>query len=254
MEMGSNYPMISIVVVTRNNYHDLIKTLDSAIFQKYPMVEVVVVNGSPEQYYVPTTYYKNGVPLKEVNDEGRGIYRAMNIGIDNARGDLVVFMNAGDRFASGEVLKEAQSIFFDPDIDVLCGATIRYDPRNESYSMFWARRPETLPYGMIACHQSIYYRKKVLEKYPFREDKSICNDWKQMLDIWRAGKRIEVVQNVFSIFDTSGASSQRQLRQIVEKWKYARKIVPAYPDLNRRYISKLKRALINRFLSGIGRQ
>jgi len=93
----------------------------------------------------------------------------MNLGIDNVFGDYVVFMNAGDQFSSSSVLTEiGTTLAKNDEIDILYGAAIRVDSSTGRNSIFQSRQPGSLLYGMVACHQSIYYRGDLLKKHKLK--------------------------------------------------------------------------------------
>lgn len=214
-------------------------TLDSVASIDYKKFEAIVVNGSEKDYQVPESY-KNSFPLSEIYDDGAGIFNAMNIGIEHVNGDYVVFMNAGDQFASPNVFTEISSILqADKDIDVLCGAAIRIDSNDGQRSVFWPRQPKSLLYGMIACHQSIYYRSRLLFKYKFDCDACISNDWKHLLDLSRLGYKLSVTDEILSIFDINGLSNKKYLKTLFEKWKYARQLDENRLHVDRVYFRKL---------------
>lgn len=235
--MSSNI-LFSIIIITKSNYKDLLLTLDSVAGLKYRNFEAIVVNGSRSEYTVPESYSAI-LSLIEINDEGAGIYNAMNLGIDHVTGDYVVFMNAGDQFASSSVLTEIESILKDnDDIDVLCGAAIRIDSNTGRSSIFWPRQPSSLLYGMISCHQSIYYRGDLLSKYKFETNSCISNDWKHLLNISRLEYKLFVTKEIFSKFDINGLSNKKYLKTLFEKWKYARKISQDRAHVDKVYFRK----------------
>ena len=242
----SNNIFFSIIIITKSNYKELLLTLDSVADFNYGTFEVIVINGSKNEYKVPDSY-GNSFSLSEIYDDGVGIYNAMNLGIEYVKGDYVVFMKAGDLFVSNNIFSYINSMLkANSEIDVLYGAAIRTDGSNDSSSIFWPRKPDSLLFGMIACHQSIYYRSSLLFKYKFEEN-NISNDWKHLLNLYRNGYSLFMTNRIFSLFDTSGLSSKRFFKAFLEKWKYARQISQNRLQIDARFSRKLVRIMRGKF-------
>lgn len=232
----------SIIVITKSNIDDLLTTLESINKIDHNEFEVIVVNGSQEEYTTPPDYGKH-FSLTEIYDEGSGIYHAMNVGIQHIQGDYAVFMNAGDQFASSLILSDVKQVLqADSDTDILCGAAIRSDKKNNRSNTFWPRNPDVLVFGMIACHQSIYYRCSLLRKHKFDESGHVSNDWRNLLDMYRLGYKFNITDQVYSIFDTSGLSSRRPIRTLFDHWLYAIKTEGNRLHISAVYLRKILRA------------
>lgn len=100
--------MITIVTVNYNSKSDLEKTLNTIGNQSgNNIIEVIVVDGGSSdgsQSIVKEKFNKIVDILISENDAG--IYDAMNKGIKAAKYDWIYFLNAGDSFASDDVLSK----------------------------------------------------------------------------------------------------------------------------------------------------
>jgi len=238
----------SIIVITKSNFDDLITTLKSINKIDHNEFEVIVVNGSKKEYTTPPDY-GNCYSLTEICDEGSGIYHAMNEGVRHIQGDYAVFMNAGDQFSSSHVLRDVNQVLSaDKNTDILCGAAIRSDKKNNRSNTFWPRNPDALVFGMIACHQSIYYRSSLLVKHKFDESARVSNDWRHLLDLYRQGYKINVTDEIYSVFDMSGLSSRRPIRTLLDHWLHAIKTGDDRLHISAVYLRKLLRAVRGRLL------
>jgi glycosyltransferase involved in cell wall biosynthesis len=99
-------PLISVVTVVWNNLSGLETTSTNLSGQTYSKVEHVVIDGAstdgtPEwlESYGPK------YPVTKISEPDGGLYQAMNKGLDLAKGDLVIFLNGGDTFATNDVLE-----------------------------------------------------------------------------------------------------------------------------------------------------
>ena len=100
------FPKITIVTISYNIVTYIEKTILSVVNQTYPNIEYIVIDGGStdgtldviKKYSDKITYW--------VSESDKGIYDAMNKGIDAATGDWINFMNAGDVFYHNNVIDE----------------------------------------------------------------------------------------------------------------------------------------------------
>ena len=91
----------SIIVVSKNNLEDVKYTLDSLLHDDFfSSCEVIVIDDSDndaiKNYVLGIGSSCNFVYL---SGDGVSLYSAMNLGIENAQGDYIWFLNSGDRRA-----------------------------------------------------------------------------------------------------------------------------------------------------------
>ena len=90
--------LFSVISINLNNKDGLRKTLDSVKSQVIKNYELIIVDGGSNDGSLSVLDdYKDIVDLV-ICQEGSGIYNAMNLGIEKASGDFIVFLNSGDVF------------------------------------------------------------------------------------------------------------------------------------------------------------
>ena len=83
-------PTISIVIATYNRKSDLKDCLDSLMKQTYRSFEVIVVDdGSTDGTNDRVIHY----PVKYIKTKHGGVVKAENIGVRNARGEIIAFID-----------------------------------------------------------------------------------------------------------------------------------------------------------------
>lgn len=92
---------VSIIVPLYNQAHFVRETLDSALAQKYPNFEIIVVNDASTDHSLQIAKnYQQGNPdmIRVINNEvNKGLPATRNVGIRAATGDLILPLDSDDR-------------------------------------------------------------------------------------------------------------------------------------------------------------
>ena len=102
----------SVVTITYNAASVLQPTLDSVLMQDYPHVEHIIIDGAStddtleiaKAYQQQSDEAENEHIVRIQSEPDEGLYDAMNKGLQQATGDYIVFLNAGDRFPNPDTL------------------------------------------------------------------------------------------------------------------------------------------------------
>ena len=116
---------ITIITAAYNSEHTLRDTMESVLRQTYTDYEYIVVDGASKdgtvdiiREYVPRFEGR----MRWVSEPDRGIYDAMNKGIEMATGDVVGLLNSDDFYSSDDVLATIASEFMSDDaLDAIYG-------------------------------------------------------------------------------------------------------------------------------------
>ena len=164
---------ISIITATYNSGKTIRDTLESVLNQSYKNYELIIKDGGSNDNTVEICReYENIFEgrLKVISEPDKGIYDAMNRGIDNASGDIVGILNSDDFYTSDDILDRiAKEFSADKDLDAIYGDIHFVSPDNLTkctryYSSSYFR-PSLLRFGFMPAHPSFYVRKEVYDKY-----------------------------------------------------------------------------------------
>jgi glycosyltransferase involved in cell wall biosynthesis len=214
----------SIIVVTYNNADGLRRTLKSIRQLDYEQKEAIVMDGGSQDESQDIMAANQDVISFSVSEKDNGIYNAMNKGIGHAKGDFVVFMNAGDVFADSGVL----SLVSQYDGDIILGEDIYGGKRRKLKDTMTLY--DLLSLGI--CHQAVYYRREVLQKYGFDETYKIIADLKSVVEPVAKDKcTVTCIQKVLATCEGGGLSKQRWRDALTEKRRIIDEVVdPFYKD------------------------
>ena len=195
-------PKISVVTVCYNAVKDIEKTILSVVNQTYPNIEYIIIDGgSKDGTMNVVNRYKDKIDVI-VSEPDKGIYDAMNKGIDRATGEWINFMNAGDCFEGENIVSQV----FVADIDK-CKSVLYGDVKLKTKGVTTAKPLKYLRCMMPFCHQSTFV-KLPMEKYD--TNYRIVADYKLFSDYYyyKGNACFEYVPVTIAVFDdVEGVSS-----------------------------------------------
>mgnify|MGYP003306519214 FL=1 len=174
--------VFSIITCTYNAESVLQRTLDSVLEQTYSHVEHIIVDGaSTDATLDRVEAYKQKSDAEDwchevrvKSEPDRGLYDAMNKGIQRATGQYVLFLNAGDTFPSADTLElVAESVgegeeppavlYGDTDVVDDAGRFLRHRRLSPPRRLTW----RSFMKGMLVCHQAFYARTDLAKATPY---------------------------------------------------------------------------------------
>ena len=159
--------LVSIITITKNNATGLQQTLDSVASQSgFTDFECVVIDGvSDDNTPEVISVFRSKLPLTYISEPDKGVYDAQNKGIRNASGDYCLFLNAGDVFASDDVL--ARMFEAKPTEDIVYGNEIVVDISGKVDGVArGVENPSGLDiYKSCMKHQATFIRRSLFDKY-----------------------------------------------------------------------------------------
>jgi len=217
-------PLVSIVTPVLNGARFLAELLESVRLQDHPRVEHVVVDGGSTDGTLDLLRRAPGVVW--VSGPDRGMYDAVGRGFDLARGEILAYQNADDRYVvPGAVSAAVRHLGAHPEADVVygdfrfideAGRALRRPAPGRDFSLAALRR-----YNFVPPHAA-FVRRRVLEA-GYRPDPSLryAGDWEWFLGMARAGKRFEHLPAVLAEFRLHPRAQTRTVpwRAKVAEWR-----------------------------------
>lgn len=117
--------LISVIIPAFNRAPYIEEALASVFEQKYPNIEVLVVDdGSTDgTYEVLKTHYERGKIklLTHPSRANRGQSAALNLGLREARGELIAILDSDDMFAPAKLEQQAGFLESNPEVGMVYG-------------------------------------------------------------------------------------------------------------------------------------
>lgn len=159
-EKSTYQPLITVITVVYNGYTSLEKTILSVINQTYLNIQYVVIDGGSTDGTVDILHRYSSKINYWVSEPDKGVYDAMNKGLDQAAGKWVYFLGAGDVLL--DILEKVAPQLTDEYI-IYYGDVYRKDTLTTYDGEF---SPFKLAVLNI-CHQAILYPSSVFKKHRY---------------------------------------------------------------------------------------
>ena len=98
--------LFSIIVVCLNPGEKLKETVDSILLQTEKDVEIIIKDGNSSDGAVETLKKRENIRI--IRQADKGIYDAMNQAAEQAKGEILFFLNCGDKFHDEKVLENVK--------------------------------------------------------------------------------------------------------------------------------------------------
>lgn len=205
---------ISVITVTYNAAQFVEGTILSVLAQTYKHIEYVIIDGGSKDGTLDIIKKYETSIARWVSEPDKGLYDAMNKGIQSATGDFILFMNAGDRFFANDALEVAirQST---PDTDILYGETMYVDEARHHLGTRSQVTTQQLPeqllpssfrMGMVVSHQSLLVRRSIAPSF-LLNNLSADIDW--TIRAVKAARKTQNTHQIIAEFLVGGVSKQR---------------------------------------------
>lgn len=191
----------SIITITRNNLAGLQATAKSLQIQDCRDFEWIIIDGDSSD---GTKEYLNTLPTPSLSEPDRGLYDAMNKGIDRAGGEYLLFLNAGDCLADAGILAQLKS-----DIT---GEDFIYGDSLEGGHKKSARQHHHILRGMHTHHQAMLYRREIIGDLRYDTAYTIAADYKFTCTFLIKSRTVRYCPYPVCIFEPGGLS-QTNVRQ-----------------------------------------
>ncbi len=245
-------PKLSIITVTYNAAKFIEPTIKSIAAQSFRDFEYIVVDGLSKDDTVAILKKHPETVHHWVSEQDAGLYDAMNKAIAMAKGEYVMFLNAGDLLYDEEVLSDVFSRAHDED--VIYGDTAVIDTNYELVGMRHMRPPQNLDWksfqkGMVVCHQAIIARRAIVPLYDTQYRVAADIDW--AIRLTKASQSSYFYTEPLVQFMQDGISTQYRTQGLKERYRvmvnhYGR--IPTF--LNNLWLG-LKYFLTLRFISNV---
>jgi glycosyltransferase involved in cell wall biosynthesis len=177
-------PEVSVIIPAYNAETTLRETLASVLAQTFTDIEVLVVDdGSTDDTAAIATAI--GPPVICLSRENGGVARARNLGLDQAAGRYVAFLDADDRWEPRKLERQIELMSTRPEVGACFTAVRNVDDQDQTLAQTPARDYADFCEALLlhsvvvsgSCSSAMLRRELASEVGGFDPRFSQCADW-----------------------------------------------------------------------------
>ncbi len=214
-------PVISIITVCYNAEKEIVATLKSVKEQTFKGYEYIIVDGASKDNTLKVIADSGVTPTHLVSEKDKGIYDAMNKGLALAKGDYLMFLNAGDSLYSPSTLQQIADVA-KANPDVIYGDTAIVDAERNYLCPRRLRPPKNLTRnsfknGMLVCHQAFLPKRELAMPYDMQYRFSADFDW--CVKILSKATLCMPIEGYMVNYLEEGATTRNHVKSLKERFR-----------------------------------
>ena len=204
---------ISIITVVYNNKETIKDAIDSILSQTYKNIEYIIIDGASTDGTIEIVKSYRDKITKFLSEPDKGLYDAMNKGINLATGDVVGILNSDDFYINNRVIEEVVYLFQEKKVDSLFADLVFVHPTNlNKVVRYYDSSKFTLnkfAYGWMPAHPTFFVKREAYIKYGlFKTDYKIAADYELLVRLlYKYNLKYFYLQKVLIKMRTGGIST-----------------------------------------------
>lgn len=126
--------LVSIIIPVFNAERYIKKTLESVLNQTYKQIEIILINdGSTDNTTnILGIFQKQDKRIRVIVQENRGVSYSRNVGLQQAKGKYIVFVD-GDDYVDNNIIEELLKLITKTNSDIACMGYVLHRPDQKFY-------------------------------------------------------------------------------------------------------------------------
>jgi glycosyltransferase len=203
---------ISVVTASYNSEATIGFTIESFLAQTHPEKEMLIIDGVSSDATLRIVESFGSQAIRVFSEKDRGVYDAMNKGLQLFEGDVVGFLNSDDTFHDSSTLADIAAALQVADI-VYGDLNMVTDHRTKSLVRSWRGgtfKRYSFQLGWVPPHPTFYIRREVAKKVGDYDLSYITTaDYDYMLRALALNTfRVRYIPHVLADFQMGGISTK----------------------------------------------
>ena len=199
-------PLVSIITVVYNGEKFLEETIQSVISQTYENIEYIIIDGgSTDGTLDIIKRYEDKIDYW-ISEKDKGIYDAMNKGIDVASGEIIGLINADDWYEKDTINTVIKNYSGDKNFDIFHGNLNYINKSEKIYKPNFSHRKMLLQ-GMSLYHPTCFVKRSIYEEEKFDVNYQLAADYKLIFSMMLKEKKFCYIDKVLANMRAGGAGT-----------------------------------------------
>lgn len=225
--MSTNLPLVSIITICYNAAATIEKTLQSVAQQDYPHIEYLIIDGKSKDETLRIVGKYEEVVSRVISEPDKGIYDAMNKGLQYATGEYIWYVHADDQIYAPDTLSKIMANHQNEDF--IYGKALLVNEQGVERSLE-TRKPhpnaaeltwKTMKQGMAISHQSMLVRRTLAPQYDLQYRYVADFDW--LIRVLKKSQSVRDTGTYWCRFAEGGISTQHRNASLKERFAILRK-------------------------------
>ncbi|MEM8830638.1 MAG: glycosyltransferase family A protein [Cyanobacteria bacterium P01_G01_bin.19] len=252
-------PQISIVIPAYNAAQTITETIESVQQQTVDDWELIVVNDGSTDNTLEVLQQIVELRLKIISAPNGGVSAARNLGMAQARGQYIAFLDADDLWVADKLELQLEALEQNPNAIVAYSWTCFMDEQQDGYVYHPSPPyqyagdvyPQLLQRDFIHSGSNTLVRKSALDRVGgFDSRCDICEDWDMWVRLAAIGGFVVVPQHQI-MYRRAAGSSTSSVERMYEQTSYAiDKAFQAAPD-HLQYIRRQTEANLHMYIASL---
>jgi glycosyltransferase involved in cell wall biosynthesis len=177
---------ISIITVVYNNVQTIKYAINSVLSQTYKNIEYIVIDGASTDGTLEIIKGYGDRITKFISEKDKGIYDAMNKGLNLATGDIIGILNSDDFYINKHVIEQIVQEFKEKNVESIYADLVYIHSKNPDKIVRYYDSSyfdiQKFAYGWMPAHPTFFVKKEIYEKYGiFKIDYKIAADFELLV-------------------------------------------------------------------------
>ena len=212
---------ISVIIPTRGRHHFLKQAIASVLSQSQPPAEILVVDDGAGAREAVGHMHPS---VRVLDNSERGPVPARNLGVEQAAGDLICFLDDDDWFIDRDYLATAAQACNDDAVFCYCDGRLVFEDGRPDLPFAFHADADTLTRDNTILISGVVYRRALHDELGgFDESLPFYWDWDWYLRVARAGHLLTHIERPAVAIrvharNMSGESLEAQRRQNLDRF------------------------------------
>ncbi|CAN5677190.1 glycosyltransferase family 2 protein [soil metagenome] len=212
---------VSIITVVHNRVATIEKAMISVLQQSYSPIEYIVIDGNSNDGTQAKVRSFDNYITKFISAPDKGMYDALNKGIEMASGDIIGVLHSDDFFADETIVEQiAEAFKADQSLDAVYGdvSFVNANDHNKITRYYSSEKfnNSKFEFGYMPAHPSFFCRRECFEKFGnYRTDMKIAADFELLLRFLAIHNIRSKYLPVCTTIMSTGGKSTAGLRSII---------------------------------------
>ncbi|MEY0234828.1 glycosyltransferase family 2 protein [Providencia manganoxydans] len=228
---------VSIITATYNSSNTIIDTLTSLENQSYKNIEYIIIDGASKDNTLEIIKKYSTKVSKIISEPDKGIYDALNKGIEVSTGDIIGFLHSDDILAYPTAIEDLVNTLMNEQSQAIY-ADLEYVSKENTSNVVrrWISgnyKHSNLKKGWMPPHPTFFMKRNLYKQYgSFDLNFKISADYDSLLRyLWLNNISVSYLPKVVTKMRVGGESN-RSFLNILKKTKEDILALRTYPKRN----------------------